>query len=126
MEEGCRRWGEAWAAGLAGLPAAVDGENGRVTGRRALGDCRGRWVNKRLDSAHWPCSSTSSSPPRLALPFLLLIPSIVPPSPVAHGCDASLLYYVFKSTPPSYVMDPYTFGGKYRLEEEIAIGGCGA
>ena len=23
-------------------------------------------------------------------------------------------------------MDPYTFGGKYRLEEEIAIGGCGA
>ncbi|KAH9939704.1 kinase-like protein [Epithele typhae] len=22
-------------------------------------------------------------------------------------------------------MDPYTFGGKYRLEEEIAIGGCG-
>lgn len=44
---------------------------------------------------------------------------------VLNLLDASPSLSVFRTATLSSLMDPYTFGGKYRLEEEIAIGGCG-
>ncbi|KAJ2965720.1 hypothetical protein NUW54_g14024 [Trametes sanguinea] len=60
-----------------------------------------------------------------------------PPSSLLPSRPFSLLHRVFSAVDaylnpldPSRrsatrAMDPYTFGGRYRLEEEIAIGGCG-
>ena len=62
---------------------------------------------------------------RVSLFFLPPLPSLATPTRVPASHDASTYNYDLHRLVPSDVMDPYTFGGKYRLEEEIAIGGCG-
>ena len=67
--------------------------------------------------------------PRLLFPVILRLPSFTCPTSdpfgfTDRGSHRLLLIHYHRSIPTSQTMQ-HTFGGKYRIEEAIANGGCG-
>lgn len=61
------------------------------------------------------------------LPSLFHFPLHLGPAPSCPPCSHKAPVFHLYPSPPTLqsTMDSFTFGGKYKLEEEIAMGGCG-